>query len=604
MRFNPKVLIFLLVIFGIFAFYQYDNILTQANAKMANPVGNGNAASQLELKQEAEISNLKKRLHNLEEKLEKLIPENEETYSRREREGDGDERQGHKDVHKDMKKLPFHDIKEREKEIEREVRLEMQREKEAKMGDRESAEEQKHHHHGVGQFSNSFKKDSHKDEDYSKMKIDEKAIEMCNTCFWSTYRTTTVILPKENHSYVFTGDIDDMWIRDSSAQVHPYIPFAKKAPKFQRLIEGLLRRQAMYIIYDPYGNSYRIDTNYKFSAEQIALGRHGYVATFNYELDSGCYYLRLMYKYWKAVPDTPVIHEKSLRDAADALVKLWKIEQNHERDSPYRYIELPRNGLGSPVGYTGMSWTGFRPSDNQPIYGYLVPANMFAVVALGYLVEISRDIWGDHDLADRAQTLKEEIDAGIQKYAIIDDHEFGKVYAFEVDGLGHFTFMDDANIPSLLSIPYLEYSYDPEIYANTRRLIMSKRNPYYYEGMYAKGIGSSHAKQGHIWHMAVVMQGLTTDDPTEKQEVLDMLTRTDAGTNQMHEGFNPNNPREFTRSWFAWSNALFAEFTQSVIALKKHQHFDTSQEDNDAFIESLIGVCPKDIDEVKEITGH
>ena len=133
----------------------------------------------------------------------------------------------------------------------------------------------------------------HRDDkyDYSSLKLSQKSIDMCNICFWNTYRTTTVILPKENHSYVFTGDLDDMWIRDSSAQVHSYIPFARKAPKFQRLIEGLLRRQAMYINYDPYANSYRIDTNYKFSEEQKALGRYGYVATFNYELDSGLFIL-------------------------------------------------------------------------------------------------------------------------------------------------------------------------------------------------------------------------------------------------------------------------------------------------------------------------
>lgn len=216
-----------------------------------------------------------------------------------------------------------------------------------------------------------------------------------------------------------------------------------------------------------------------------------------------------------------------------------------------------------------MTWSAFRPSDDTQVYGYLVPSNMFAVVALSYVAEMAEDVWRDTELRDTARALAKQIDDGIRRHAIVQHPRFGRVYAYEVDGLGNYLLMDDANIPSLMSIPYLGYNYDPEVYQNTRRLLLSTENKNYAESHDGRirGIGSEHTDLNiphNIWHMSLLAQGLTTADLGEKQRLLEMLVSTTGGTGLMHESFDPNNPSKFTRSWFSWANSLFAEFVMSM----------------------------------------
>ena len=213
------------------------------------------------------------------------------------------------------------------------------------------------------------------------------------------------------------------------------------------------------------------------------------------------------------------------------------------------------------VSYTGMTWSGFRPSDDACKYNYLIPSNMFAAVVLGYISEISETIFNDIKLKNIADELKYQIEEGINKFGIIHTEEFGDVYAYEVDGLGNFNLMDDANVPSLLSIPYIGYKdIDDKIYQNTRKFILSKNNPYYYEGSVAKGIGSPHTPPEYIWHISLSMQGLTTKNESEINSLINTLVNSDGNTGYMHEGFYCNDSTEFTREWFAWSNSLFADF--------------------------------------------
>lgn len=88
----------------------------------------------------------------------------------------------------------------------------------------------------------------------------------------------------------------------------------------------------------------------------------------------------------------------------------------------------------------------------------------------------------------------------------------GKVFAFEVDGFGSAYFMDDANIPSLLSLPYLGYvdKNDP-IYKNTRKFVLSEYNPYFFKGEAGEGIGGPHVGPGYIWPMSIIMRVYTSD---------------------------------------------------------------------------------------------
>lgn len=212
-----------------------------------------------------------------------------------------------------------------------------------------------------------------------------------------------------------------------------------------------------------------------------------------------------------------------------------------------------------------MTWSGFRPSDDACRYGYLIPSNMFAAVVLGYMEKFLKEQYQDEAMAKEAADLKAQIEEGIQKYGIVENETFGKMYAYETDGLGNYNLMDDANVPSLLSLPWLAYcSKDDPIYKNTRAFVLSKKNPYYYEGNCAKGIGSPHTPDQYIWHIALTMQGLTSDSQEERENLWNTLLSTDAGCEVMHEGFHCEKPEAFTREWFAWANSLFALFALSM----------------------------------------
>ncbi|MCF0136603.1 MAG: glycoside hydrolase family 125 protein [Lachnospiraceae bacterium] len=393
-------------------------------------------------------------------------------------------------------------------------------------------------------------------------------------CYPNTLMTTTEKL--ENGEYfVFTGDIPAMWLRDSSAQVRHYLPLAAQEPIIREMIAGLCRRQTWCILQDPYANAFNKEPNgacwAKDETEDIPLDWER-----KYEVDSLCYPIQLAYLLWKYTGETSHL-DKQFEDALQVISDLWILEQDHSRSS-YYFIRrncpptdtLPCEGRGNPVAYTGMTWSGFRPSDDACCYGYLIPSNMFAAVTLEQGAEIAREIYRREDMASKMLKLSGEIRRGIETYGIVDHPEFGKVYAYEADGLGHHVLMDDANVPSLLSAPYLGYcAYDDPVYLNTRRMILSPENPYYYEGSALKGIGSPHTPPDHVWHIALSMQGLTSTDPQEMETLLDMLVNSDGDTGYMHEGVHKDDPSRFTRSWFAWSNSLFSEFILHYLETKQ-----------------------------------
>ncbi len=392
-----------------------------------------------------------------------------------------------------------------------------------------------------------------------------KLAKVFRNCFFNTLDTTTENLD-DGTAFVLTGDIPAMWLRDSSAQVNHYIPFASADDLLKKIIEGLIKRQMIYILTDPYANGFNKGPDN--SGHKSDLTRHNpWVWERKYEIDSLCYPIRLAYRYWKATQRTAVF-DGAFKTAVTEIIKLWNLEQKHMENSKYRFIRvdcpdsdtLKNEGRGMPVNYTGMTWSGFRPSDDACTFNYLIPSNMFAVVVLGYIEEIVRCIYKDGELEASAAKLRKEIDHGIRTYGIYRHPGHGDIYAYETDGYGNYNLMDDANVPSLLSIPYIGYaSEDDPIYQNTRRFILSRDNPYYYEGLSAKGIGSPHTPGGYIWHISLAMQALTSRDESELDDILEMLERTDAGTGFMHESFHPDDPASFTRPWFAWANSLFSE---------------------------------------------
>lgn len=389
-------------------------------------------------------------------------------------------------------------------------------------------------------------------------------------CYPNTLQTTTKLLENDS-TFVFTGDIPAMWLRDSSAQVRHYLPLAKDNPRIAHMIKGLIRRQISYINIDPYANAFNETANNHGHKNDIT--EHSpWVWERKYEIDSLCYPIQLAYLLWKENGTTDIF-DSDFKKAVLSIILLWKTEQNHAVSSPYSFQRtdcpdtdtLCNNGKGSPTAYTGMTWSGFRPSDDACKYGYLVPANMFAVVALRYIAEIAGEIYHDNNLKKLTEALCNEIDSGIKKYGVVETEKYGEIYAYETDGLGSYNLMDDANVPSLLSASYIGYcSSSNEIYQNTRRFVLSQDNPYYFEGRVLKGIGSPHTPQGYVWPIALCMQGLTSDSAAEKEQILSFLENSDADTGYMHEGIDINNPENFTRPWFAWANSIFSELILKI----------------------------------------
>jgi hypothetical protein len=352
--------------------------------------------------------------------------------------------------------------------------------------------------------------------------------------------------------YVSTGDIPAEWLRDASAEVRPYLYFAKSDPAVAKFIAGVIAREAKYINVDPYANA--------FTEDYTVWER-------KYELDSLAYPIILSFTYWKVTGDRSIFTGDVSR-AFGKIVDLMQTEQRHDERSHYTHPQLSNGGKGASVADTGMVWSGFRPSDDFTTYGYLIPSEMMAVVALGDLAEVETDVYHNQSKSNTDMALRLQINQGIQKYGIVDEPGFGKIYAYEVDGFGHVLLTDDANVPSLLSAPYLGYcSVNDPVYQNTRHFLLSKENPTYEEGKIAKGIGSYHTPSRDknspfkywIWPLSLVMQDFTSRSPQKQNSLLKMILSSDPGDHLLHESFDPDDAKRLTRQDFAWPNSLFAE---------------------------------------------
>jgi len=380
-------------------------------------------------------------------------------------------------------------------------------------------------------------------------------------CFMNSIETTIRQAPGD--TFVITGDIPAMWLRDSTAQVLHYVRFADD-PAVAGMLEGVIARQAECILRDPYANAFNQEPS-DYKPYDDTPRASDWVWERKYEIDSLCYPMWLAEKYLDRAGRPDFLTER-FHEALGLAVRVLRTEQNHAR-SEYRFSRrncppgdtLSRGGMGEPVGYTGMTWSGFRPSDDACCYGYLVPSNLFAARALKSAALLARRL-DDDALAREAEALGAEIAAGVEEHGRVDHPELGEMYAYEVDGLGNACLMDDANVPSLLALPYLEAcDADSAVYRNTRRFVLSGRNPYFYQGALAQGVGSPHTPGGYVWPIALCVQAMTSPDAEEIARIVKTLMSTHAGTGFMHESFDPDHPERFTRAWFAWANSMFGE---------------------------------------------
>jgi hypothetical protein len=389
-------------------------------------------------------------------------------------------------------------------------------------------------------------------------------------CFPNTLDTTVDFEMKDGRpdTYVITGDIDAMWLRDSTAQVWPYLNFIKKDKELQQLIVGVINRQTFFILKDPYANAFYKDENkvseWKSDITEMKPGIHER----KWEIDSLCYPIRLAYHYWKITGDTTPFDE-NWQQAIRLTLQTFREQQRKQGNGPYTFQRttawatdgVPLGGYGYPVKPVGLICSIFRPSDDATIYPFLVPANFFAVTSLQQAATMIQAIKKDNQLSVDLRNLSQEVQKALQQYAIINHPQYGRIYAYEVNGFGSFNLMDDANLPSLLSLPYLgAVSKTDPIYLNTRKMLLSENNPFFFKGKVAEGIGGPHAGMDMIWPLSIITRGLTSTNKQEIMACIETLRKNHGGTGFMHESFHKDDPSKFTRKWFAWANTIFGEF--------------------------------------------
>jgi uncharacterized protein len=377
---------------------------------------------------------------------------------------------------------------------------------------------------------------------------------------------------------VVTGDIPAMWLRDSSAQVWPYLPFITQDADLAHLIEGVIRRQTRCILADPNANAFMPDLTSREPLEwsrQDKTQMHPGVGERKWEVDSLCYPVRLAHGYWKETHDTAPFNAQWTQ-AMHSIVETFKTQQRKTSRGPYSFQRasasptdtLSEGGYGNPARPIGLIFSGFRPSDDACTYPLNIPGNFFAVRTLLRIEEMLTEIAHDTAAAREARQLSDEIGAALHAHARFQHPTAGEIYAYEMDGFGNAIFMDDANVPSLLGLPYLESCdrSDP-MYQATRKFVLSDANPYFFRGSAAEGVGGPHIGQDMIWPMSITMRALTSSDEQEQVQCLRWLKTSHAGTGFMHESFNKDDPKKFTRSWFAWANTLFGEL---ILTLEKN----------------------------------
>lgn len=403
---------------------------------------------------------------------------------------------------------------------------------------------------------------------------------LVENCLPNTLDTTVDpgTFDKHPDTYVVTGDIDAMWLRDSSAQVWPYLRLAGKDARLRALLEGVVRRQARMIELDPYANAFTRDTTDPPLSWAVndRTEHHAGVAERKWEIDSLCFPVRLAHGYWKATGDTGPF-DAQWRAAADAILRTFSEQQRKQSLGPYRFqrkAESPYDtqglsGFGNPARPNGMIFSMFRPSDDACIFPLLVPSNLFAAKTLGQLAELAAHAAQDTALAARASALSTEVAQATVRHGRVNHPRLGEIWAYEVDGYGGQLLMDDANAPGLVTLAYLGICPSSDaVYQRTRAFALSDANPYFFRGAAAEGVGGPHIGRNAIWPMSIMYRAFTSTSDTEIRQCLRWLRDTTAGTGFMHESFNKDDPSKFTRSWFAWANTLFGELMMTLAERK------------------------------------
>lgn len=398
---------------------------------------------------------------------------------------------------------------------------------------------------------------------------------MFENCFPNTLETTVhyrKTADGDDDTFVYTGDIHAMWLRDSGTQVWPYVRFANQDPELAHMLRGVILRQFRCLNIDPYANAFNDGpTGGEWQSDITDMKPELHER--KYEIDSHCYVIRLAYEYWRVTGDATIFGDEWLQ-AIKGTLKTFREQQRKGGSGPYQFKRrtdrafdtVGWDGWGHPVRPIGLIVSVFRPSDDATVFPFLIPSNFMAVTSLRKASEILAEANHNAQLAQECEQLANEVESALRQYAIVDHPKYGKIYAFEVDGYGSHLLMDDANVPSLLAMGYLgDVPLDDPIYQNTRRFVWSLDNPSFFRGRAGEGIGGPHIGYDMVWPMSIMMRAFTSQDDEEISQCLQMLVNTDNHTGFIHESFNKDDASHYTRPWFAWQNTLFGELILKLI---------------------------------------
>lgn len=397
-------------------------------------------------------------------------------------------------------------------------------------------------------------------------------------------------------SFIVTGDISAEWLRDSTNQLAQYQRLAKKDTTIENLLLGAINTQAEYVIQSPYCNAFQPPPPSKIKVSDNGQGdsvhpayEPSQVFECKYEIDSLAHFLSLTNQFYNHSGSTAFITKRWL-EAIDNLISVID-EQSQSTFDPktgtfqpqeYRFQRNTNTGTetlnlagnGNPLNYgTGLVRSAFRPSDDATILGFFIPGNAMIAVELQRTASILSKA-SKPDLAQQLRARGERIEKGIWEHAVVQHRKFGSVFAFEIDGYGSSILMDDANLPSLLALPLLGFvGRDEKTYQNTRKMILSKEgNPYFLTGSEFSGIGGPHIGFEHAWPMSLLVQAMTSEDD---EEIMKMLAAVKEASplGLVHESVNVEKIRDYTRSWFAWANSVFAQTILDIAERKPHLLF-------------------------------
>lgn len=394
-------------------------------------------------------------------------------------------------------------------------------------------------------------------------------------------------------SFIVTGDINAEWLRDSTNQLAQYQRLAKKDKAIEKLILGAIATQAEYVVESPYCNAFQPPPPSKLTPSDNGQSDNVHPAyepsqvfECKYELDSLAHFLSLSNQFYKNTGSTAFLTRrwyKALESLLKVLDQQSKPTFNEEDYSferqTYRFQRNTNTGTetlnlagnGNPLNWgTGLVRSAFRPSDDASTFGFFIPANAMMAVELKRAAEMLTSAGKPH-VGQTLKTRGEIIEKGVWEHGVIQHKKWGSVFAFEVDGYGSSLIMDDANLPSLLALPLLGFLRKEErTYQNTRKMILSKEgNPYFLEGKAFKGIGGPHIGLNNAWPMSLLVQAMTSDDDEEITELLNAVKKA-SPLGLIHESVNVERIRDYSRSWFAWANSVFAQTILDLAERKPH----------------------------------